>query len=101
MKIYNAAKMKEVATDLANRMDAEGKTSKKAIVMSNKLLIWFVGKGDCIGTDLISSAVRVLYARETGRGAASPKAFLNYIMNSRIVIICFQNYCFLIYGPVL
>ena len=36
-KIYNAAKMKEVATDLANRMDAEVKNCKKAIVMSNGL----------------------------------------------------------------
>lgn len=34
-KIYNAAKMKEVATDLANRMDTEVKSRTKAIVMSN------------------------------------------------------------------
>ena len=36
-KIYNAAKMKEVATDLANRMDTEVKSRTKAIVMSNGL----------------------------------------------------------------
>ena len=36
-KIYNAAKMKEVATDLANRMDTEVNSRKNAAVMSNSL----------------------------------------------------------------
>ena len=53
------------------------------------------GTYHAFGTDLTSAAGVAPYASETGRGAASPNASLNFMMNSYIVIILLVFYMFL------